>query len=405
MHFGEKMDKHKIIEVRPGSIADELNIEPGDSLLLINGNKIADVLDYRFMIQDEYLIVEIEKSDGEIWELEIEKDEMEDLGFIFESSLMDNQRACTNHCIFCFIDQMPKELRPSLYFKDDDPRLSFLTGNYVTLTNLSQAEAQRIARYHLSPLHISVHAADPVLRCKMMGNPKAGKLFEHLKLFHSAGITMHFQIVLVKGVNDGQALDDTISALQKLGSSLSVVPVGLTKHRVGLYPIEPFTKEEAAEVIKQVSKWKGFAYCSDEWYIKAGIKMPDYEYYNDFPQLENGVGMWALFEREFKGFPKNSGIVTGEAAQDLMRKLAPESKVYVVKNDFFGENVTVSGLLTGRDIVVQVGKMAKEDGCKVVFLPENMFRAGTECTLDDMTREEIERELGVRVSINLCSKR
>jgi len=390
---------HKIIDVENNSIAAELEIEPGDKLLSINNQKITDVLDYRFMIQNEELTLEIEKPNKEIWEIEIEKDETEDLGIIFESGLMDKQRACNNRCIFCFVDQMPKGLRPSLYFKDDDPRLSFLSGNYVTLTNLTQAEAERVARYHLSPLHISVHAADTDLRCKMMGNPKAGKLFEHLQLFYDAGITMHFQIVLVKDVNDGLALDNTIAALAKLGSSLSVVPVGLTKYRDGLYPIKPFSKEDAVTVIRQVSNWEGFAYCSDEWYINADIPMPDYEYYGDFPQLENGVGMWALFEQEHRLFPESAGIVTGVAAQNLIKKLAPDSKIYVIKNDFFGHQVTVSGLLTGQDIVAQVGKKAVQDGCKTLILPRNMFRDGTECTLDDMTREEIERQVGVKVEI------
>jgi len=390
---------HKISDVEQDSIAAELEIEAGDSLLSINGQKIADVLDYRFLIQDEELTLEIQKPNGEIWEIEIEKDEAEDLGMIFESGLMDTERDCNNRCIFCFVDQMPKGLRPSLYFKDDDPRLSFLSGNYVTLTNLSAAEAKRIAKYHLSPLHISVHAADPNLRCKMMGNPKADRLFQYLQLFYDAGIVMHFQIVLVKGVNDGLALDNTIAALAKLGASLSVVPVGLTKYRDGLYPIEPFSKEDAAAIIQQISKWKSFAYCSDEWYIKAGKSMPSYEYYSDFPQLENGVGMWALFEQEYNPFPKSAGIVTGVAAQDLIKKLAPDSKVYVIKNDFFGHQVTVSGLLTGQDIVAQIGNKALQDGCHTLILPSNMFRSGTECTLDDMTREEIEQRLGITVEI------
>jgi len=390
---------HKILEVEQNSIANELEIEPGDCLLSINGQKVADVLDYRFMIQSEELIVEIQKSNNEIWELEIEKDETEDLGLIFQSGLMDEQRSCNNRCIFCFVDQMPKGLRHSLYFKDDDPRLSFLSGNYVTLTNLSQAEARRIAKYHLSPLHISVHAADCNLRCEMMGNSEADNLFEHLQLFYDAGITMHFQIVLVKGVNDGAALDNTIAALAKLGASLSVVPVGLTKYRDGLYKISPFSKEDAITIIKQVSKWNGFAYCSDEWYIKADIPMPDYEFYGEFPQLENGVGMWALFEQEHKPFPNSAGIVTGVAAQGLIKKLAPNSKVYVVKNDFFGHDVTVSGLLTGQDIVAQVGAKPLQDSCKTLILPKNMFRDGTESTLDDMTRSEIEQHLGVKIEV------
>ncbi|MCL2420665.1 MAG: DUF512 domain-containing protein [Defluviitaleaceae bacterium] len=415
---------HKITDIETGSIAQELELQPGDKLLTINGQKIADVLDYRFIIAEEELLLEVEKPDGEIWELEIEKDEADDLGLVFETGLMDQPRACQNRCIFCFMDQLPEGMRSSLYFKDDDPRLSFLSGNYVTLTNLSTEEAQRIARYHLSPLHISVHAVDSALRCKMLNNPKADHLFEYLRLFNDASIAMHFQIVLCKGVNDGTALDETIGALLALGSkaaSLSVVPVGLTRHREGLYPLAPFSQEDAVAVIRQVEKWQAkamplhgtsFVYCSDEWYIRAGVPMPAYDHYEDFPQLENGVGMWALFEQDFvqgsllsKSPEKDEaiGIVTGTAAQRLMEKLVakiPRSvKVYPVQNDFFGRTVTVSGLLTGQDVVGQVKEKAIQDGCVGLFLPRNMFRDGTECTLDDMTREEMESLLGMPVWI------
>ena len=406
------MKKHIVKEVEPGSIAREMGIEAGDALLSINGQKIADVLDYRFMLQEEELLLEIEKPDNEIWELDIEKDEQEDIGLVFESGLMDQPKECQNRCVFCFIDQLPKGMRKSLYFKDDDPRLSFLTGNYVSLSNLSQEEAERIAGYHLSPLHISVHAADPALRRKMLNNPKSDNLFEHLRRFNKAGITMHFQIVLCKGINDGAALDDTIKALSALATragSLSVVPVGLTKYRDGLHPLEPFSKEEAKKVISQVEKYKNFAYCSDEWYIKAGVPIPPYEYYGDFPQLENGVGMWALFEREFRQVlteytgEGTIGIVTGEGAEALMVQLAKltsqDIKIYPVRNNFFGHHVTTSGLLTGGDIVAQVKEKARQDGCKGVFLPGNMFRDGTECTLDDMQREEIEESFGIPVWI------
>jgi len=392
---------HKIKEIETDSIADELGLEAGDILLTINGQKVADVFDYRYMIQEEELTLELEKTNtGEIWELEIEKDETDDLGIIFESGLMDKPRDCRNKCIFCFVDQMPKGMRKSLYFKDDDPRLSFLSGNYVSLTNLDHYEAGRIARYHLSPLHISVHAAEPALRRKMLGNSKSDELFEHLHRFKEAGITMHFQIVLCKGVNDGAALDDTIGALLPLGDSLSVVPVGLTKFREGLYPLSPFTQEDAIKVIAQVEKISvGFAYCSDEWYIKAGLPMPPYEYYRDFPQLENGVGMWALFEREFAGKEDSkTGIVTGEAAFTLMQKLMPNTKVFAVRNDFFGSNITVSGLLTAKDIIKQIPDQLVTETNRLL-LPGNMFRVGTEYTLDNVSRMEIEQKLGVAVQI------
>jgi len=400
---------HKIKNIEPTSIAQELELAPGDVLLSINNQKVTDILDYRFIIQDEFLLLEIEKPNGEIWELEIEKDETEDLGLIFESDLMDAPRSCENNCIFCFMNQLPKGMRESLYFKDDDPRLSFLSGNYVTLTNLSEAESQRIARYRLSPLHISVHAADPSLRRKMLGNANAGKLFEHLRRFSKAGIAMHFQIVLCEGINDGEALDDTIAALAPLGESLSVVPVGLTKYREGLPQLRPFSREDAAKVIAQVEKHHPFAYCADEWYLKAGQPIPSYEHYNDFPQLENGVGMCALFEREFQPVAHTDrlpfGVVTGEAAQALMAKLLPKAKIYPIRNDFFGKEITVSGLLTGRDIVAQIGRKAKADGCEGLFLPENMFRAGTETTLDGMTRAEIEQKLKLPIWIGNFQRR
>ena len=404
---------HKVKNTEPGSIAHQMELAQGDILLAINGQKIADVLDYRFMIQEEKLVLEIEKPNGDIWELEIEKDETDDLGLIFESGLMDKPHTCDNKCIFCFMDQLPKGMRSSLYFKDDDPRLSFLSGNYVTLTNLSGEEARRIARYHLSPLHISVHTSNPDLRCKMLNNPAAGKLFEYLTLFSKAGISMHFQIVLCKGINDGAAFDDTIGALLSFGlkaASLSVVPVGLTKYRDGLYPLSPFSQKDAQAVIKQVEKWQAYArkkhgtsfvFCADEWYIKAGLPMPPYKHYEDFPQLENGVGMWALFKQAppKKLQKEDIGIVTGEAAQSLIKGLYKQAKIYTVKNNFFGRAITVSGLLTGRDIIAQIGERARQDGCKSLFLPENMFRAGTEYTLDDITKDEIENELGLPVRI------
>lgn len=399
--------KHKIKSVEEESIAHELDLQAGDTLLTINGQPVSDVLDYRFMIQEEDILIEIEKANGEVWELEIEKDEEEDLGLIFETDLMDEMRTCHNKCIFCFMDQMPTGMRSSLYLKDDDPRLSFLQGNYVTLTNLTEKEADRIANYHLSPLHISVHVSNPDLRCKMLNNKHAGGLFKHIHKFNNAGIIMHFQIVLCKGINDGKVLDDTINDLLNVSNmgSLSVVPVGLSKHRQGLFPLQPFLQEDARQVIKQVEQYKK-VYCADEWYIKAGLDMPPYEYYDNFPQLENGVGMCALFEREYKQtepmFSQNAGIVTGEAAEGLIRKLTDSNlnKVYAVKNDFFGNNVTVSGLLTGKDIIMQLKEKVQSDGCTGLYLPSNMFRAGTDTTLDNMSRGDIEQQIGLPIWVN-----
>lgn len=432
--------KQMIKAVVPGSIAEALDIAPGDRLLRINEQKVKDVLDYRFLIQDETLLLEVMKPDGEIWELDIEKDEDEDLGILFKRALMDKPKHCRNKCAFCFIDQMPPDLRGTLYFKDDDPRLSFLTGNYITLTNLTPGEVRRVAHYHLSPLHISVHATDAALRRRIMGNPHAGRLLKILCIFNDAGITMHFQIVLCKGLNDGTALDDSIRTLLRFkpgAASLSVVPAGLTRYRSGLYPLTPFNAVEAAAVVRQVERWQKkirarygttFVFCADEFYLQAGMTLPPYKHYEDFPQLENGVGMTALFEHQFvralnKHTPKNTesmkvGIVTGRAAESFMIKMAglfrerfPSSdiRVYAIENDFFGPEITVSGLLTGRDIIRQIGPIGNEPDCpSVLFIPQNAFRANpknksqnntTEVMLDDMTLSELSRTLGVPIKV------
>jgi len=412
--------KHPIKGVAPNSIAAELEIAAGDKLLAIDGKNIVDILDYRFMINADFLTLEIEKSNGDIWELEIEKDEDEDLGLIFENGLMDKVKRCGNNCPFCFVDQLPSGMRQPLYFKDDDIRLSFLHGNYVTLSNLSAAEVARIAQYHLSPLHISVHAADAQLRCKILNNKWAGSLFGYLRTFCDAGITMHFQIVLCKGLNDGEILDNTIAALLQLhpnAVSLSVVPVGLTKYRQNLPFLQPFSQTDAQTVISQVQTWQNYArqkhgttfvFCADEWYIKAGspqFAMPNYEHYEDFPQLENGVGMWATFDHEFS--PQNVpilqdksqkiGIITGTAAAKLIQKKFCNHNIYIIKNNFFGETITVSGLLTAKDIISQAKNPAHKDNCSGLLLPSNMFRENI--TLDNVTTQELSAALGMPVYI------
>ncbi|MCL2225109.1 MAG: DUF512 domain-containing protein [Defluviitaleaceae bacterium] len=442
---------HEITEVLPQSIAQELEITAGDVLLQINGKKIKDVFDYQFATQAEELLLEIQKPCGEIWELEIEKDADEDLGIVFKRPLMAAKRRCVNKCIFCFVEQQPSGLRSSLYFKDDDIRLSFLHGNYVTLTNLSEAEIRRFASYHLSPLRISVHAADLELRKKMMGSENAANLFTALNIFAEAGIKMHFQVVVCKGVNDGEHLAHTISVLaeQKGAESLAIVPAGLTRHRDGLHSLSQFTPEEARNVISQVNFKncnKTFVFAADEWYIMARIPLPQYNSYGDFPQLDNGVGMLRLFEHDFLhalgklagtvsgGFglsgrvegcacvdvcaPKpplfpNSchgkihhvGIVTGLSAAAFMRGLAdtfqsahPDIKitVYPIKNNFFGENITVSGLLTGVDIINQLQNQVLAD---VLFLPENAFRANTEIMLDGTTLTQLSAVLNRPVKV------
>ena len=411
---------HRISAVEEESIANELGIIPGDILLTVEGEKIIDVLDYRFRLQTENLIVEIEKPDGEVWEIDIEKDFDEDLGLEFEMPLMSELKPCKNNCLFCFIDQEPKGLRETLYIKDDDWRLSFLHGNYVTLTNLSESEASRIASLHLSPLYISVHAADEAVRKRMMNFTGADNLFRYLHLFGEAGIEMHFQIVLCKGINDGAVLADTLKKLQSIkgAKSIALVPAGLTRHRQNLYPIELYSSHDAQKLVR-FGVDSGMVYFSDEWYLLGNVSLPSYETYKDFPQLANGVGLIRLFERDFiaaisepfigqtmhQDCHKSILIITGILAEPFMKQMAVlfgekcknlRLSVFAITNRFYGESITVSGLLTGGDIINQLySKIA----CDVVFLPENAFKSGTEEMIDGLTREQIENSLNVRVRL------
>ena len=304
--------RHIIRSVEDGSIAWELGVEPGDCLISINDKEIEDVFDYHYLVNDEELVLLIEKPDGEEWELEIEKDYEEDLGIEFEQGLMDEYRSCRNKCMFCFIDQMPKGMRETLYFKDDDSRLSFLQGNYITLTNMSDHDIDRIVQYHLEPINISFHTTNPELRCKMLHNRFAGDALKKVQTLYEGGITMNGQIVLCKGINDGEELERSIrdmTAYLPHLQSVSVVPVGLTKFRDGLYPLEPFTKEEAKEVLAIIHRWQKkiyeeygthFIHAGDEWYILAGEEMPEEERYDGYLQLENGVGTTRLLQNEFQ---------------------------------------------------------------------------------------------------------
>ena len=417
---------HIIASVLEGSIAEEMGIEPGDSLIKINKETVEDVFDYRFFIDDTYLEVLIKKANGEEWLLEIDKDYDEDLGIEFESSLMDGYRSCHNKCIFCFIDQMPKGMRDTLYFKDDDSRLSFLQGNYVTLTNMKDKDIDRIIRYHLAPINISVQTTNPELRCKMLNNRFAGKALKQIDKLYEAGIEMNGQIVLCKGVNDKEELERSIRDLSKYApymQSVSVVPVGISKYRDGLYPLEPFTKEEAEAVIDCIESWQKkmyaehnihFIHASDEWYLLAERELPEEERYDGYLQLENGVGMMRLLQTELDAaYPDMKGddrshevtVATGMLAAPILTKAAerimqsfPNVKINVVaiRNDFFGENITVAGLITGQDIIAQL--KGKELG-DVLLLPIAMFKSGEEILLDDLTREDIEKALQVKVNI------
>lgn len=417
---------HRIQEVVTGSIGDELEIEAGDFLLSVNGQSIEDIFDYQFLLQDDYLEVLIEKASGEEWELEIEKDPDEDLGLVFENGLMDEYRSCRNKCIFCFIDQMPAGMRDTLYFKDDDARLSFLQGNYITLTNLSDPDLERIIRYRLSPVNISFHTTNPELRCKILHNRFAGEVLAKAERLFEAGIEMNGQIVLCKGINDGEELERSIRDLERyipVLKSVSVVPVGLTKYREGLYPLEPFEKEDAAEVLKQLHTWQNyfwkkygthFIHASDEWYLLAKEPLPEEEAYDGYLQLENGVGMLRLFINQVKTAlrqlpgddrEREVSVATGYLAAPVLEQLYKEIRnkypklklhLYPIRNDFFGEKITVSGLLTGGDIEKQL--QGKQLG-KRLLLPCNVLRSGENYFLDDKSIPELEESLQISIYV------
>ena len=423
------MKKHLIKSIKINSIAEELGIEAGDFLLSINDQPIEDIFDYQYLEEDEYVEVLIEKPDGEEWLLEIDKEADEVLGIEFENGLMDEYHSCRNKCIFCFIDQMPKGMRETLYFKDDDSRLSFLQGNYVTLTNMSDHDIERIIHYHLSPINISFQTTNPELRCKMLNNRFAGEALKKVDKFYEAGIVMNGQIVLCKGVNDGEELERSIrdmSAYLPNLESVSIVPVGLSKYRDGLYPLEPFTKEDAKEILNTVHRWQKklyaehgthFIHASDEIYILAGEEMPPEETYDGYLQLENGVGMVRLLLQEFteaiaeeREHPKvvepcKLSMVTGTLMYDYIKTMSeqitqiyPQIKIhlYSVINHFFGENITVSGLLTGQDIITQLQGQALGER---LLLPINLLRSGEQILLDDVTVADIEKALQVPVDI------
>ena len=421
-----KKHEHIVKNTAAGSIAEEMGIEPGDRLISIDGQEIEDVFDYQFYEESEELVLLIEKPDGEQWELEIEKEADEPLGIEFGQGLMDEYRSCRNKCIFCFIDQMPPGMRDTLYFKDDDSRLSFLQGNYITLTNMSSHDVERIVRYRLEPINISFQATNPELRCRMLHNRFAGDALKKVDILYRGEIEMNGQIVLCKGVNDGEELERSIRDLTRylpLLKSVSVVPVGLTRFREGLYPLEPFTKEEAREVLSVIHRWQEkiykqyglhFIHAGDEWYLLAEEDIPEEERYDGYLQLENGVGMLRLLFNEFEegmsrlgGGPGSGAIsaATGKLAYPYIRRMAdrveeqfPGRKihVYCIRNDFFGERITVSGLVTGQDIIAQL--KGKELGSRLL-LPCNMLKADEDVFLDDITVKEVSDALQVPVDI------
>lgn len=422
----KKRHTHIIRSVDGGSIAWEMGIEPGDRLLAINGNEIEDIFDYRYYMSDELVVLLVEKPDGEQWELEIEKEEWEDLGLEFEQGLMDKYRSCHNKCIFCFIDQMPPGMRDTLYFKDDDSRLSFLQGNYVTLTNMSDHDIRRIVKYHMEPINISFQTMNPELRCRMLHNRFAGDALKKVDVLYEAGIEMNGQIVLCKGINDGAELEYSIRELTKYLPhlrSVSVVPVGLSKYREGLEKLEPFTKEDAKAVLKTIRSWQEklypqcglhFIHASDEWYILAEEELPSEETYDGYLQLENGVGMLRLLYDEFTealeevegdACERELSLATGYLAYPHIKRLAglmqekfPRTRVHVypIRNDFFGEMITVSGLVTAQDVMAQLkGRQLGER----LLIPCNMLKADEDVFLDDFSVTDVENALQIGVHV------
>ena len=395
----------------------------GDAVISINGNKIIDVLDYKFFAYDSRLKVLLRRPDGSEYEVTVHKSEGGDLGMEFESYLMDKPRSCANNCVFCFIDQLPKGMRKTMYFKDDDARLSFLLGNYITLTNLSKREIERIIALHISPINVSVHTTNPELRCRMLQNPRAGESIEIMRRFAQAGIVMNCQIVCCPGLNDGEELLRSMRELEEMYPgvhSVSIVPVGLTRYREGLYPLTPFTEELAGETIDMVTAFGDeclkrhgtrIFFCGDELYIKARRELPPDEFYEEHTQLENGVGMIRLLETEFRsalmlsdapdGLPFS--IATGVSAAPYFEKLlgmAKEKygtingKVYAIENDFFGRSINVTGLITGRDLIHQ---LRGRDLGQRLLISQNMLRREEMDFLDDVTLEQASRELGVPI--------
>ena len=421
-----KKNLHIISRVLPDSIGEELELEPGDALLSINGQPVEDVFDYRYLMNDEFVTLLIRKKNGEEWELEVEKEYEDDLGVEFENSLMDEYRSCSNHCIFCFIDQMPPGMRETLYFKDDDSRLSFLQGNYVTLTNMSDYDLDRIIKFHLSPINVSFQTMNPKLRCKMLHNRFAGDALAKVDRLYKGDVTMNGQIVLCKGINDRDELEYSLEKLSEYApvlQSVSIVPVGLSRYRKGLYPLESFDKEDARYLISQVERWQKimvkkhgihFVHASDEWYLLAGRKLPEEERYDGYLQLENGVGMLRLLgtevrqavaERDGDDRKLSVTVATGRLAapyiagcMDVIREKYPNitSEVIAIKNNFFGEKITVSGLITGQDLIEQLSGRKLGDR---LLIPCNMLRSGEDVFLDDITITELSEKLGKEIIV------
>jgi putative radical SAM enzyme (TIGR03279 family) len=422
-----------VAAVEPDSIAEEIGVEPGDRIISVNQRPVNDIIDYRFLSADENILIRLEKPDGEKWELEIEKDFDEDIGVDFGPEGLGRTKRCGNKCIFCFVEQMPPAMRESLYVKDDDYRLSFLQGNFITLTNTGDGDLQRIISQRLSPLYVSVHTTHPDLRMKMMGNPGAGKILDIIRQLTLAGIEIHAQAVLCPGVNDGEELRKTVHDLTALWPgvrSLALVPVGITRYRKGLYPLHAYNKEQALEIIRMVEGWQNacvkaygcpLVYAGDEFYLLSGLPVPQREKYADFPQIENGVGLVRLFQDSFSELerqlpvklaaPLHVTLVTGKLAESILRPMVGrlngignlKVELAGVENNFFGKTVTVAGLLTAGDIAAKLKSDwetplagARPD---LVVIPQVMLRSGEDIFLDNMTVSGLQEALGIEVKV------
>ncbi|MFD3156488.1 DUF512 domain-containing protein [Haloimpatiens sp. FM7330] len=426
------MKNNEIIKIYPGSIAEEVGIEKNDKLISINGNPVKDIIDYKFLITDQYINIEIEKQDGQIWDIEIEKDYDEVLGIEFKDFILDKPKSCHNKCIFCFIDQLPKGMRKTLYFKDDDSRLSFLQGNFVTLTNMSEEDVDRIIKYRMSPINISIHTTNEELRVKMLNNRFAGKAYGRMKKLAQAGIEMNCQIVSCPGINNGSELKKTIQELYKLYPSVqsaAVVPIGITKFREGLPKLKLYTKDGAIAEIKMIKEMQKkfiensstpFVRLSDEFYVIAELDVPESDFYEGYNQLEDGIGMIRIFRDNIENnlnrldlhkkgtFTIITGVSAYKEIQNAANKIMNYNKNVRIKvkkiiNNFFGETITVAGLLTGQDIIEQV---KDEDLCEYIIVSNNMIRKGYELEqnsdkvlLDDITIEDLENEFNRKILI------
>ncbi len=418
----------KIITVKPGSLAEELEIVPGDKIIEINGITLKDIIDLSFAFADEEIDMLIEHEDGQQEMISFDKDYDEELGVEFDSAVFDGIRNCANNCVFCFVDQVAPNMRDTLSIKDDDYRLSFLYGNFITTTNMGPRDFQRIAQYHLSPMFISVQCTNPELRCKILGCKTAGKLMENLEKLEQADVEYHTQVVLCRDLNDGEELERTISdivARKPYAQSLAIVPVGLTKFRQSCHPLTPFDKESAMRVIEQVEKWqekqrkedgRTFIYLGDEFYFLAGKDVPPADYYDGFPQLDNGIGLARNFIEEFKKIKETLGVpesgyekpfhlkvVTGTAIAPLFKNLAEslhinnlQVTVVPVENNHFGTSVNVSGLLTAKDMIATLEKSEQENPADGILIPESALRTGDNVFLDDMTLDEFLAKMPVK---------